>query len=146
MEISQIIAQRAYFDTNIFIYLIEAHPENHEKVVSLIRHLEATHCAIHTSELTLAECLAKPFAKGDRDAQNLYMTSIKTSEFLTVKPITRKILVEAARFRAQTKNKLPDCIHLATALVNECDIFVGNDQRLNTDGKINSVILADLVA
>jgi predicted nucleic acid-binding protein len=145
MEVSQIIACRAYFDTNVFIYLIENHPGYRAKVASLVQYLEASQCAIYTSELALAECLAKPFAEKNQDAQNTYLASIKTSDFLTVKPVTRKILVQASRLRAQTKNKLPDCIHLATALVHACDIFVGNDRRLNTGEEINSIILADLV-
>jgi predicted nucleic acid-binding protein len=39
-------------------------------------------------------------------------------------PITRPILLEAARLRAATKLKTPDAIHAATAMDAGCALFV----------------------
>lgn len=144
MAINNIIAQRAYFDTNVFIYLIENNVEYQDTIHRLIEQLESQECEIYTSELTLAECLVRPFQDGDVQSQETYKESIKTSDFLTVKPVSKNILIEASRLRTVAKNKLPDSIHLATALAFECDIFVGNDRKLKTTDDITSVILSDL--
>lgn len=135
------ITQKVYFDTNVLIYLIENHPTYRDKIVSLIAALDEQNCEIITSELTLAECLVKPFAQNDKQSQDIYTASIKNSAFLTVKPVTKKVLIEAARLRSVFKNKLPDSIHLATAFITGCDIFVGNDKKIKVDDSIELVIL-----
>lgn len=43
------------------------------------------------------------------------------------------------------KNKLPNSIHLATALQCGCDIFVGNDKKLKVTEAIEKIIVGDLV-
>ena len=136
MELTALSAKRAYFDTNIFIYLLEEHPEYYEKISKLIAHLDAIHCEIFTSELTLAECLVKPFADDDTHSQENYVQSLSSSEFLTVEPVTKEVLIKAAQLRAELKNKLPDSIHLASAVCHSCDLFVGNDKRLRSGDAI----------
>ena len=133
--------KKVYLDTNVLIYLIENHPSYRDKIVALIAELDELNCEIITSELTLAECLVKPFAQNDKQSQDIYIASIKSSEFLTVKPVTRKVITEAARLRAAFKNKLPDSIHLATAFGTGCDTFIGNDKKIKVDDSIKLIIL-----
>lgn len=133
--------KKIYFDTNVFIYLIENNPFYQEKVERLITSLDELGCDIITSELTLAECLVKPFADNDVRSQTIYRDSIKTSEFLTVKAVSKPILVEAARLRSVLKNKLPDSIHLATAMETHCDVFVGNDKKIKVEEGMELIIL-----
>ena len=144
MEIKNIHAQKAYFDTNVFIYLIENSPDHKDCINRLIQHLETIDCKIYTSDLTLAECLVKPFADNDISSQECYKKSIKTSGFLTVKQVSRSVLIDASRLRSLAKNKLPDSIHLSTALQCGCDIFVGNDKKLKTTEEIEKIILSNL--
>ena len=145
MEIKNIHAKKAYFDTNVFIYLIENSPEYQSIITQLIQHLEATQCQIYTSDLTLAECLVKPFADNDISSQECYKESIKNSDFLIVKKVSRNVLIEASRLRSFVKNKLPDSIHLATALQCGCDIFVGNDKKLKISDEIEKIIISDFL-
>jgi predicted nucleic acid-binding protein len=137
------ITQKVYFDTNTLIYLIEKTPVYIDKVTRIISELDELECRAFTSELTLAECLVKPFAEDDVRSQEIYISSIKTSAFLTVKPVSKKILIEASRLRSIYKNKLPDSIHLATALENGCDIFVSNDKKIKAGDGINALIIDD---
>ena len=136
MDVSALQATKAYFDTNLFIYLIEKNPEFEATVTTLIQHLDAMNCQIVTSELTLAECLVKPYATEDVQSQNHYQQGIQTTSFLQVEPITRDILIKSAQLRAELNNKLPDSIHLATAIEHGCDIFVGNDKSLKANSEI----------
>lgn len=139
------ITKKVYFDTNVLIYLIENHQDYHDKIVSLIAELDDLSCTVITSELTLAECLVKPFAENDKQSQEVYKASVKNSDFMKVKPVTRKILIEAARLRSVVKNKLPDSIHIATALESGCDVFVGNDKKIKTSDDLRLIILDNYV-
>ena len=133
--------KKVYFDTNVLIYLIENHPTYRDKIIALIASLDELGCEVITSELTLAECLVKPFAENDKRSQDNYTASIKNSDFLKVKPVTKKVLIEAARLRSVYKNKLPDSIHIATALKTGCDVFVGNDKKIKVGESIALLIL-----
>ena len=72
----------------------------------------------------------KPFADNDVHSQKNYIESLSSSDFLTVEPVTKEVLIKASQLRAQLKNKLPDSIHLASAVSSSCDLFVGNDQKI----------------
>lgn len=143
MEIENITAKKAYLDTNIFIYLLEN--ITYSNIIErLIKKLNRINCKIYTSDITLAECLVKPFTDNDIISQNSYTQSIKNNEFLTVKKVSRGVLIEAARLRSCVGNKLPDSIHLATALLSGCDVFIGNDKKLKTSDDIEKIIISDL--
>lgn len=49
--------------------------------------------------------------------QTTYKQLISNSQNLTVIPISRQVLIEAAQLRANFSIKLPDAIHAATALL-----------------------------
>lgn len=81
-----------------------------------------------TSELTLAESLVHPIHHGDTRQEQAYENALTTSSWLTVIPVSRDILWAAASLRAtNTRLKLPDAIHVATALRAECAHFLSAD-------------------
>jgi predicted nucleic acid-binding protein len=59
---------------------------------------------------------------------------LQDHRLLTVGPVTREILIEAARLRGLSRIKLPDAIHAATALQKGCSSFLTNDDRLKIEG------------
>lgn len=144
MEVGDIRSKRAYIDTNIFIYLFEDHPKYQVKISELIEHLDEIGCDLVTSEFTMAECLVKPFADDDDKSISAYEENLQSSEFLTVEPVTREVLINASMLRGKVGNKMPDSIHLSTALISKCDLFIGNDKKLKTTNKLASIILSDL--
>lgn len=93
-----------------------------------------------TSEITLAECLVKPFADKDIFAVETYMTLLGGQPDLPVIPISRQILLSAAQLRAETKLKLPDAIHVATAKWAECSAFITNDRGIKHDDGLRVII------
>lgn len=105
MELSSISKGIFYLDANVFIYALEAHPEFIGQVTALFEVIAATGSTSVTSELTLAECLVKPFQKQDVGAQMQYEQHISPSEALLVIPVSRQILKDAAQLRAFFKNK-----------------------------------------
>jgi len=121
---------RLYLDANIFVYALEAISGWAERAKEVFQAIDSGTCSAVTSELTLSECLVKPLALGRADIVREYLNAIQTRRFLTVVPVGREILIEAARLRAVSGIKLPDAIHAATALANGCTRFITNDQRL----------------
>jgi predicted nucleic acid-binding protein len=95
-----------------------------------------------TSEITLAECLVKPFAEKNIGAVEAYNAFLSQRSGFPVIPISREILISAAKLRAEIGLKLPDAIHLATAEWSRCSAFVTNDRRIKS-GNGMRVILWD---
>lgn len=140
----EIIASPVYLDTNIFIYSMEGHENYHDVLMDLFNHIEKHELKVITSELTLAECLVKPQKDKNSAAIEQYKTHITTNHRLTVKAVTRKILIDSAQVRSQLGLKLPDAIHMATALDQGCKTFITNDKNLRSPKNIIRMTLEDL--
>ncbi|MCY0147770.1 PIN domain-containing protein [Hoeflea sp. G2-23] len=125
--------RRVYLDTNALIGIIENADELDKAQDVLVEEINDGRLEAVTSELTLAECLVKPIADRDESLVRVYLSLLATdSKFMRVTPISRDIILEAARVRAGARVKLPDAIHVATAKISHCDEFVSNDRRLAT--------------
>lgn len=124
---------RIYLDTNALIGILERAENLDEAQDRLVGEINDGGLEAVTSELALAECLVKPIADRDETMIRNYMWLLATdSKFLRVIPVTRDVILEAARVRAASGIKLPDAIHLATAKIAACQAFVSNDKRLAT--------------
>ncbi len=128
--LSAVQGRRTYLDTNVFIYALEAYAEFASELTSLFAALDRAEVQAVTSELTLAETLVKPFMDRREDHARAYQEALRTTGGLLVRPVTRDVLVEAARVRATSGVRLPDAIHAATAALERCEVFLTNDQRL----------------
>lgn len=147
MEIKYI--KNVYLDANIFIYLLEGYAEFASVLLQLVDLIDAGKVQAFTSELSLAETLVKPIMDGNLNLQHLYETTIQTSASLQVCPLTRDILMLAAKLRAKSKKsssiRLPDAIHIATAQVHQCQYFVTNDKILkNCVSNLEVVLLSEM--
>lgn len=144
MELTKITAGNIYFDTNIFIYALEDVEEYKVQINALFLHIQNLGCLIITSDLTLAECLVKPLQNKDESSVSRYESSIKNTNDMSVLAVSKTILKAAAQNKADYKNKLPDAIHLATALESGCKAFVTNDTNLKVPNNIIKLILKEL--
>lgn len=129
-SLSGIRGTTAYLDTNLFIYAVEGYEPEETFLRELFAALERGEFAAVASELTLAEVLVQPLALGRADIAATYDELLRPSERLAVVPVDRAILVEAARQRAVFGVRMPDAIHVATALASGCSVFLTNDRRL----------------
>ena len=124
-------ARRTYLDTNALIAILEKEGDLDQAQRAFVGEIEEGGVEAVTSELTLAECLVKPIAERDEALVRAYLSLLAAdSPFLRVSTVSRPVLLEAARIRAGTGVKLPDAIHVATADVSGCEVFVSNDRRL----------------
>jgi predicted nucleic acid-binding protein len=133
--------RRVYLDANVFIYAVEGSPEHAAFLEGLFDLLAAGDAAAVTSELTLAEVLAKPFAERRADLAAIYEEMVAPSAWLSTVPVERAIVVRAARLGPELGLKLPDAIHAASAEAAACEVFLSNDRRLKMP---QGIVLAEL--
>lgn len=120
----------------MFVYAVEGFAEHQVFVDELFRSIDDGHVFAVTSELTLAEVLIKPLETGRDDVVAIDGELLQSSAHLSVVPIDRAILASAARHRASLGIKLPDAIHVATAIAIGCDVLLSNDQKLRVPDEI----------
>lgn len=135
---------QVYLDTNIWIYALEGYPAFVQNLTKLFQSVEQGNLSVVTSELSLAEALVKPFKNQDLAQQKTYKQFISNSQNLTVIPVSRQVLIEAAQLRASINIKLPDAIHAATALLTQCSTFLTNDQRFQNVPGLTVILLSQI--
>ena len=100
---------RVYLDANVFIYAVEAVAEYAVAIETLFGRLEEGSIVAVTSELTLAEVLTKPFEARNLDIARIYEDMLMPSAWLSVLPVERAILIEAARLQSEIRAPSPRC-------------------------------------
>jgi predicted nucleic acid-binding protein len=144
--LSHVTGKSVYLDTNVFIYAVEGFPLFSDELAELFASFDQGKLDAVTSELTLAEALVKPFMDHDALRQEAYVSAIQNSSSLQVLPVTRQVLVEAARTRAESRVRLPDAIHAATARLMGCDAFLTNDDDFAAVHGLNVVVLSEVIS
>lgn len=119
--------KRVYLDSDAVIRFIES---REDAVASIFDMAGIGIVDIFTSELTLTEVLVVPLRDADDELVAYYKDFLRSDDFMTVVPIDRSILIQAAELRATTGGKTPDSIHIATAMVQGCVVVVSSDKRL----------------
>ena len=121
---------KTFWDTNVFIYLIERHPLWYDRARSLLaEHLGGTGELI-TSMLTLGELLSQPYRTGRREQAEQYVELLTKTERLQLVTFDRLAAEHYANIRATTSLRQPDAIQLACAASAGATTFITNDQRL----------------
>jgi predicted nucleic acid-binding protein len=116
-----------YIDTNAFIPLVEGSAQRLPQLFALMHLVSQGRADAVTSELTFGELLVGPYAK-DADLADAYYNLLSSSPALRLCVVDRETIVRAARLRAAQKSlKLPDAIHLATAELAGCKVFLSDD-------------------
>jgi predicted nucleic acid-binding protein len=120
---------RIFWDTNLFIYLIEEFGNLSERVISLRKRMVERRDELYTSALTLGEILIKPLEAGDEVLARRYESALLQGAVII--PFD----VEPARLYASLRKdrtiRPPDAIQLACAAHARVDLFITNDERLS---------------
>jgi predicted nucleic acid-binding protein len=121
---------RIFFDTNLFIYLLEDSGGRGAKVSGILERISGRRDELLTSTLTLAEVLVKPLSVGDIVWADRYEKLLNTPgvSLLTFDRASARIY---AQLRQDKTLKPPDAIQLSCAASARCDLFITNDERLS---------------
>lgn len=128
-------------DTSPFIYYIENHPYYADVVDKIFQSVESNNITVHASVLALSECLVKPIQNSDVDLQTAYKGLFS---LIGLTPVSQIIAEQAAHLRAMNNLKIPDAIHISTALDLQCQVFITNDKSFKRISGIQVVLLDDL--
>lgn len=121
---------RVYLDTNIWIYLAEGHPQLVQPISQLTDILAGGSITPVASTLTWGECLIRPIRQDDQVRIAGYNKLFSESDALEIWDISQEVIFLAAHIRGKTNLPFPDAIHLASASLSGCRVFLTNDQRL----------------
>jgi predicted nucleic acid-binding protein len=119
-----------FWDTNLFIYLLEDSPDFGAAVHDLRRRMLRRNDRLFTSALTLGEILVKPITSGNRALADRYRGFFRTPQ-LTVSPFDLDASEAYAGVRQDRSIHPADAIQLACAAAAEVDLFITNDGRLS---------------
>jgi predicted nucleic acid-binding protein len=119
---------RIFWDTNLFIYVLENNPEFLPYVENLRIRMLTRGDQLLTSTITLGEVLVKPTRAGDTDRCRRYERMILSAA--QVVPFDVGAARHYGSIRCDRFIKAPDAIQLSCAASVGVDLFVTNDDRL----------------
>jgi predicted nucleic acid-binding protein len=120
---------RIYWDTMLFVYWLEDHPQQAPKVKRIFEKMEKRRDVLCTSTFTMGELLVGPKKQGSPDVAQRIKDFLQTS-VVDLLPFTRKTAEHYANIRAENRVSPVDAIHLASAAEADVNLFLTNDHRL----------------
>jgi predicted nucleic acid-binding protein len=120
---------RIFWDTNLFIYLIEDYGALSNRVAGLRRRMLERQDQLYTSTLTLGEVLVKPTETDRDDLCHRYRQALEEAAVLV--PFDRDAALVYGIIRKDRTIKPADAIQLSCASTAAVDLFITNDERLS---------------
>ena len=118
-----------FWDTNLFIYLLEDSPQFGQAVADLRRRMLRRNDRLFTSAMTVGEVLVKPLASGNAVLADRYR-ALFHGHHLTVSAFDVSAAEAYANIRQNRSISPADAIQLACAESAQVDLFITNDDRL----------------
>ena len=138
--------RRIGLDTTVLIYALEPPSPFNAAAQAVLAAVDQGLLNAVVSTLLIAELLVRPYRAGEEKLVAGYLRYFETSTHLDVIAPGVSICRLAAQLRASTTAlKLPDAIHIATALESNASAFVTNDASLRSTGPLKVIQLADMV-
>ncbi len=120
---------RIYWDTMLFIYWLEDHPQHSRRMDAIYSRMRARHDTLITSSFTFAEVLAGAYRKAEPQLAN-NARGLLQRVVAEVVPFTLDTAEHYARIRGLLRLPPADVIHLASAALARTDLFLTNDKQL----------------
>jgi predicted nucleic acid-binding protein len=134
-------------DTALFVYDWEFHPTFGAAARAVSAAIESGELRAVASTLLLGELLVRPFPAGRADVAAAYRDRLSRYPNLSLVAPDSEICTRAAELRALAPRlRLPDAVHVATALSSGATAFVTNDFDLRADLGIAVIQLSELPA
>ena len=120
---------RIYWDSMLFIYLLEGHPAYSARARHLLSRSYDRRDSLFTSYLALGEILAG-VAKTQDAAKIAAIRSNLDAMGFSYLPFDGQAVPTFVQLRSQTRLKVADSIHLACAAAAGIDLLLTGDQQL----------------
>lgn len=120
---------RIFWDTNLFIYLLEDYGIHSQRALQLSRRMLQRGDELITSTLTLGEVLVKPREAGNDALANRFEELIVRNAELVM--FDEKAARVYSQIRKDRTVKIADAIQLACAATANVDLFITNDESLS---------------
>src|SRR5579862_8359613 len=120
---------RIYWDTMLFIYFLEGHPQFGPRVRQIHQEMLRRGDVLCTSIFTVGEVLIGP-QKTKAFAELRSLKDYFESNEIELVPFTISTAEMYGRVRAENSILPADAIHLATAAGSQVDLFLTNDKKL----------------
>ena len=117
-----------FFDTNLFIYLLDAQSPFHSAVSELRKKMIASGVGLVTSAMTLGEVMTGPRRSNQEPLALQYRSAI--AQVARIVSFDEKAADLYSGIRAAHRIKPPDAIQLACAASHGVELFVTNDGDL----------------
>jgi predicted nucleic acid-binding protein len=121
---------RIFWDTNLFIYLLEGSGDLFHHTQQVLVRMAARKDELIASTLTLGEVLAKPLQLGQKDIAVRYERFLNSPGVQLVS-FDRDAARIFARIRTDRTIRPPDAIQLSCAASAGASLFITNDSRLS---------------
>lgn len=121
---------RIYWDTMLFVYLLENHPVYAKRVQQIRSRMNERHDRLYTSAFTVGEVLTGTYKAGDA-ASAKQIRDFFEGPFIEIIPFTLAAADHYAKIRSQHRISPAGGIHLACAAQVGTDLFLTNDASLN---------------
>ncbi|WP_165216177.1 type II toxin-antitoxin system VapC family toxin [Affinirhizobium pseudoryzae] len=122
--------RKIYLDTNVLISFGDGNSDAGRILPQVISRQPLGAAPLFvTSRLTFTELMVKPLRDQDRAMASIYMSWSLSSSWLRVCDVDQNVLDLAPLLRVkQPRLKLPDAIHLATAITERCPELLTADK------------------
>ena len=137
--------KHVYFDTNIFIYLIEGNPSLESCIQELRLAIMHDELRISSSDLVYTEILPPMVKNQDRLAIENTMALLGEESTFHIHAMNKETCIQAGFLRGELGMKAPDAIHVAAALQAGCGVFLTNDKGIRVPDNLERIILSDFI-
>lgn len=117
-------------DTSAFIYHLESHPTYAALLLPIFEDIERGRCRAVASTLAFLEVLVQPSGARDEARRAALATLLVSFPGMAWVAVDLAVADRAASLRARYRLRMPDAIHLATAVQESADAFLTNDRAL----------------
>ncbi|MEL6722073.1 MAG: type II toxin-antitoxin system VapC family toxin [Pseudomonadota bacterium] len=141
MELIEILKENdVYFDTNIFIYLLEGNETYIEALDDIRRLITINQIRVFSSDLIYTEILPYHARQNNQEAIEYIIDFLDNFEIVR---ISKNVAIHAGILRGETGMKTPDALHIATAMNEGCNLFLTNDAGISVPDNMQRILLSD---
>lgn len=133
-------------DSMVFIYHFADHPVHGPSTQIIFDLIEKRKTRGHTSIISVIETLVKPEKEHEMDLVQQYEKIFLNFPNLNVVASDWIVARLTTKLRAiYPKIRIPDCLQIATTILQDCTIFITNDAQLKQIKEIKVLLLDEYV-